>query len=655
MITKMKFLTITGPVEEIDRVVAQYLTKYSMHLENALSELKNVSDLRPFVEANPYKEDLLNVNELLEKVEGTPPPAAPITTEAARELIHKLNDALKEHTDRLSLLEKDLEETTNYLEQIKPYVGLDFNIQDVINLKFIKYRFGRIARDYYQKFEKYVNENVDTIFYAATSNRDYVYGVYFVPITNHEKIDTIFSSLHFERFLFPAERSGTPYDICRRLTQKIKNLNKQIENCKKTISDILKDDYQDLVSAQEHFSSLSKNFSVRKLAARTKADDATFFIICGWMPANQAIQFKNEIADDSNIYAIIDDDHGNILSEPPTQMKNPKLIKPFEMYTKMYGLPAYNEMDPTLFIALTYSFIFGWMFGDVGQGLCLAIGGFLLYKIKKMNIAAIIGFAGIFSTFFGFMFGSIFGFEDVIDALWIRPREAMTSLPIIGNLNTVFVTAIAFGMGMILLTMVINIINSFKAKDIETACFSNNGLAGIVFYGMIVLSIVLIMTGHSAPGTAILVIFLGLPVILMALKKPITDAILKRRSEEKTSVGMFIAEAFFELFEVMLSYFSNTMSFVRIGAFAISHAAMMEVVMMLAGAEAGSPNIIVVVLGNIFVCGMEGLIVGIQVLRLEYYEFFSRFYKGSGRPFLPFKDSLKDNSKDNISVLRTGL
>ena len=101
--------------------------------------------------------------------------------------------------------------------------------------------------------------------------------------------------------------------------------------------------------------------------------------------------------------------------------------------------------------------------------------------------------------------------------------------------------------------------------------------------------------------------------------------------------GMFVVQTFFELFEVLLSYFSNTLSFVRIGAFAVSHAAMMEVVLMLAGAENGaSPNWIVIVLGNLFVCGMEGLIVGIQVLRLEYYEMFSRFYHGTGREFKPF-------------------
>ena len=99
---------------------------------------------------------------------------------------------------------------------------------------------------------------------------------------------------------------------------------------------------------------------------------------------------------------------------------------------------------------------------------------------------------------------------------------------------------------------------------------------------------------------------------------------------------MIVVQALFELIEVLLSYFSNTISFVRIGAFAVSHAAMMQVVLMLAGAENGSPNWVVIVLGNIFVCGLEGLIVGIQVMRLEYYEMFSRFYEGDGKPFVPF-------------------
>lgn len=105
---------------------------------------------------------------------------------------------------------------------------------------------------------------------------------------------------------------------------------------------------------------------------------------------------------------------------------------------------------------------------------------------------------------------------------------------------------------------------------------------------------------------------------------------------------MFLIQGFFELFETMLSYFSNTISYVRIGAFAVSHAAMMEVVLMLSGATAGHTNWIGVIIGNIIVCALEGLVVGIQVLRLEYYELFSRFYNGSGREFKPFNNQSKE-------------
>lgn len=135
-----------------------------------------------------------------------------------------------------------------------------------------------------------------------------------------------------------------------------------------------------------------------------------------------------------------------------------------------------------------------------------------------------------------------------------------------------------------------------------------------------------------------LVIFLGIPVLLFVFKEPLGNLVEKRHKKMEGGKVMFFVQAFFELFETMLSYFSNTISYVRIGAFAVSHAAMMEVVLMLGGITdgAGNPNWIIIVLGNIIVCVLEGLVVGIQVLRLEYYEMFSRFYTGSGREFHPY-------------------
>ena len=214
-----------------------------------------------------------------------------------------------------------------------------------------------------------------------------------------------------------------------------------------------------------------------------------------------------------------------------------------------------------------------------------------------MDLAAIISFAGIFSTIFGFLFGSIFGFEDIIPALWLRPVESMTQIPVIGSLNTVFIVAIAFGMFLTIMTMIFHIINGIKAKDAENTWFDTNGLAGLVFYGAIVVVLGLFVAGHTMPAAIVLVIMFVIPLLLIALKEPLSRLVEKKADLIPGGKGMFVVQTFFELFEVLLSYFSNTLSFVRIGAFAVSHAAMMEVVLMLAGAETGaSPNWLVVIL-----------------------------------------------------------
>ena len=443
--------------------------------------------------------------------------------------------------------------------------------------------------------------------------------------------------MHFERYLIPDEYEGTPLEAGEALEQQIAGMKQQIAELDKKQDACLEENRTAILAADARLSRYAKNFDVRKMAACTRNKNSTFYILCGWMVKEQAEAFREEIKNDPDVFLIVEEDHENILSKPPTKLKNPRLFRPFEMFIRMYGLPSYEELDPTILIGLTYSFLFGFMFGDAGQGLCLLIGGFLLYRAKKLNLAAIISCCGFFSTIFGFLFGSVFGFEDIIEPLWLRPADAMMDLPFIGRLNTVFVVAIAIGMGIILLTMILNIINSVREKDTEKIWFDTNGAAGLVFYGSLVLTIVLFMTGRPLPAAAVLAVMFGLPLILMFFKEPLT-AFLEKKAETAVPGGkaMFVIQGFFELFEVLLSYFSNTLSFVRVGAFAVSHAAMMEVVLMLAGAEAGDPNWIVVVLGNLFVCGMEGLIVGIQVLRLEYYELFSRFYRGSGREFKPY-------------------
>ena len=647
MIEKMKFLSITGPKADIDRMTETYLSKYEIHLENALSELTEVASLSPFLEINPYKEALSTIDSFYDQLEDpsqiTP---EPMDIESAIQTVRKIQEGSRRLEEEKARLQSEHAEVLDPLKIIRPFKDLNFDVSSILKFKYIHYRFGRIEKQYLQKFEKYIYDNLDTLFIKCGEDDLYVYGVYFVPEHQAHKVHAVYSSMHFERIFIPDEYQGTASEAFAKLDARHREIHNALDANKEASRKFLVDNSIRIVSAKAALDACSSSFDIRRLAACTPGDNNTFYILCGWMTEKDALAFQKDIQNDEKIFCLMEDQKAPANKKPPTKLKNPKLFKPFEMYIKMYGLPAYNEIDPTWFVAITYSFIFGAMFCDVGQGLVLFLGGLILYRTKHMDLAGIISCAGVFSVFFGFMYGSFFGFEDILKAIWLKPMSKMMDVPLVGKLNAVFVIAIGFGMFIILICMIFNIINSVRRKDAEKTWFDSNAVAGLVFYGSIVLTVGLFISGKKLPAAAVLVIMFGVPLILMFLKEPLTNLVEKKSEIFPEQKGMFFVQSFFELFEVLLSYLSNTLSFLRIGAFAVSHAAMMEVVLMLAGAtNGGSPNWVVVVLGNIFVCAMEGLIVGIQVLRLEYYEIFSRFYSGNGREFQPFMKAVKKTSQ----------
>ena len=641
MIVKMRFLNISGPRDDIARVCEKYLSKYEMQIENAVTELKTTENIMPFVEVNPYRDPLAKAEQFAQLLPEDGEIRADLSgsKDDMLALIRDLNHdylGLVEDRERLKLKKEELLGKENVL---KPFSALKVDVHKALQYQYMQVRFGRISLDYYRRLEKYLADSLNAIFLEAGKDKGFVYGCYIAANADIAKADNTFRALHFERIDVTDAYIGTPKEACEKLDQDIEAVQKDIDADEDKITALMKRNAAKLLGARKRLQELADNFDIRKLAARVTSEDERdeFYILCGWMSEKDVDALLAETQDDDKISIMVEDERDQYFGDPPTKLENPKVFKPFEMFIMMYGLPAYKVMDPSWFVALTYSFIFGAMFGDVGQGLLLFIGGFLLYKFKHITLAGIISCAGVFSTIFGFMFGSIFGFEDVIPALWLRPMNNMMSVPFIGKLNTVFIVAIGFGMCLILLCMVFNILNAWKAGDVEHIWFDTNSVAGLVFYGSAVVSIALILNGKTLPGGIVLFIMFGVPLVHILLNEPRTALFEKTSVEMPKEKGMFVVQGLFEMFEVLLSYFSNTLSFVRIGAFAVSHAAMMEVVLMLAGAESGNLNWIVVVLGNLFVCGMEGLIVGIQVLRLEYYEMFSRFYKGTGRKFEPFR------------------
>lgn len=632
MIEKMKFISITGPKKDIDRVADTYLSKYEIHLENTLSELTTVKDLKPYIEGNPYK-DILAKSEELSKMVLSKPSASTykMTSKQAADIINSAFSMLEEFNVTLRNLRDNRAHYLDLSKQIEPFRMLDYDISKILHFKYIKFRFGRISREYFDKFRDYIYDHLNTILYECDSDMDYIWAVYFVPAPLSDEVDAIYSSLHFERIYLPDEYHGKPEEAYKSIQQNLVKLNNEIDTVKEQLQNKLNLIADDIIAANDTLKRLTKNHEVRKLAACTHSTSDSspfsFFILCGWMAAKDAKSFSKEIEDDSNVYCFIEDVEYSETTKPPTKLKNPKIFKPFEMFISMYGLPAYNEIDPTIFLAITYTIMFGMMFGDAGQGLCLVIGGFLLYRLKKLDLAAIISLAGVSSTIFGFLYGSLFGYEEIIPTIWVKPMH---------DTMTVLMVAIGFGIFLIIVAMVMNIINGIKDKNPEKIFFDTNGLAGLVFYVSVLITAYLSVTKKNMPATIILILLIAVPLILIFFKEPLGKLIEKKSEILPENKGMFFVESFFELFEVILSYVTNTVSFVRVGAFALSHAGMMEVVLILGKATESNPNFLIIILGNIFVAALEGLIVGIQVLRLEYYEMFSRFYRGTGKKFDSF-------------------
>ena len=341
MIEKMKFLSITGPKADIDRMTETYLSRYEIHLENALAELTEVANLSPFLEINPYKDHLNVIDSFYEQLE-TPEKAviSDMTVETALKTVQNLRNKAQELDAEKSRLQSEHAEMVDSLKIIRPFRNLDFDVSQILNFKYIHYRFGRIEKQYLQKFEKYIYDNLDTLFIKCGEDELYIYGVYFVPEHQAHKVHAVYSSMHFERIFIPDEYHGTATEAFEKLDRRHREIHAGLNANKAAYQKFLEDNCSTIVSAKAALESCSRSFDIRKLAACTHGDTNTFYILCGWMTEKDALAFQKDIQNDEKIFCLMEDQQAPAKKKPPTKLKNPKLFKPFEMYVKMYGLPA---------------------------------------------------------------------------------------------------------------------------------------------------------------------------------------------------------------------------------------------------------------------------------------------------------------------------
>lgn len=351
-----------------------------------------------------------------------------------------------------------------------------------------------------------------------------------------------------------------------------------------------------------------------------------YLYLSGWVPDSKIDEFTDfsDKYEDTTVTVKKDTNQS-----PPTKLKNNKLFRPFEFLVNMYGAPNYNEIDPTPFFAISYMLLYGMMFGDLGQGLVFVLLSFLVDK-KNKTFGALLRRIGFSACFFGIMYGSIFGIETLIPALLIKPFD---------NIMKVLIASVAFGIGLLVIAYFMGIYNKLvKQKNIEEGIFGKEGIAGLMMMTSFVL-LILNITNVSPLPKAVGLVMLILSIVMIVFSKPIAAKIEKRDHTYESTAFDYYVESSFSIIEALLSVFSNLVSFTRVGAFAINHVGLymaFEVMSEIAGG--GIKGLIILILGNILIIGLEGMIVFIQGLRLEFYEMFSKYYQGNGRKFRPIKE-----------------
>lgn len=636
-IEKMAMVNIAGQVKNLDLVLLKCIESKCFHIENAYSTTSG-SDMEVYQlnEKNPYKDLLKKIISIDfgQKYNFTEVDFSEIDNMTLDELdtyASNLEVSLYTVNEQIKQLRESISQYQQILTQLEHIHNMDVNLESLFNCKHIHIRFGKLPANSYPKLEYYDKSNF--IFVHYDNDHDYYWGVYFAPKNFIRQADKILNDLYFERIWVPDYVSGKPEKEVNEVKENLCKAEKKLELLLKDREEYLKVENKMINMVFCKLKYLYDSFELRGYATIYKDK----FFMVGFISERDKKSFLSLFDDLPSVSIIIKPPDSESKIKIPVKLRNNPIVKPFSMFVEMYGLPEYNGFNPTNLVAITYTILFGIMFGDVGHGLVLSLLGAIVHKKTKNPLAAILTRVGISSAFFGLIFGSIFGFEHALDPLYHAIGLKHKPLEVMDNINNILVGAIGIGAVMIVISILINIVISFKKKNCTEAIFSNNGIFGLTFFCSLIYGIVSLMLLNKNVFKAPFVIpFLVIPILMMFLREPLGH-LVKGEKFKIEGIGDFIASNFFEVFEFLLGYATNTLSFLRVGGFVFLHAGMMSVVMLLSETAAKGVSPIIIIIGNIFVMAMEGLIVGIQVLRLEFYEIFSRCYDGDGKAFSPIK------------------
>ncbi len=638
-IAKMNLVNITSDQTRLNEVLLRFVELDCFHPEPAAKIAESVHGVTTLQEEDPYAELLTQLKDLEVNL------GLSLTSEFVKDQTCDLGE-IKAYMNELqskweqilsvkSELDGVIQANQDALTQVENIEGIDISLDDIFSCRYVNVRFGRLPLDSVDKLQYYSDRPF--VYHSLKEDSSYSWCMVLSTPKYEREVDNILSSLYFERIRIPDFVHDTPEKAKENLKAEIENDYRQLAEVEAEKEAFITGCTERLQQIKGKLLFLENTFEARKFVVGL----GERFTITGFAASEDITKIQAVFADLSDVEIAARPAHSDNRFNPPTKLKNNWFARPFSMFVEMYGLPNYEDIDPTPFVAFTYTLLFGIMFGDVGQGLVLILVGYLAAKLKGMKLGEIGVRIGISSTLFGFVYGSVFGDEHMLDPLYQslfhleeKPIEVMGS----NFIMPLLICAIAIGAVLILCSMSINMYIQIKHKNWGELLLSQNGVAGIVFYTAFLGGAAAQFGFGAAVFSKLYVLALiVLPLLLIFLKEPIEHK-LKGKAMFPDGFGGFFTQSFFELFEVCLSFITNTISYLRVGGFVLSHAGMMLVVTLLMEMVSGAGSIAVAIFGNLFVMCLEGMIVGIQVLRLEFYEMFSRYFTGDGIAFQSLKN-----------------
>lgn len=627
-VEKMKLLSITGKDTDLEKFLAKNIINLDIQIEDAKKVYKKGWKLEYFSYDYTVKEYIKKCEKILDELQIEKDDDywnynIINSVSEIKEKIDNINNQYTEHINKIVDLEKENELMQKNYDIIKNLVSVDSKIENLYNLKYMKFRYGTVPTKNLEEINRKI-DNTDAIYFELKREEEYTWILYLTTEEFLGKVDSFFNVQDFERIWLPKEASGTPEEFINQIEKNIKENLTKIDKEKEELRNLRIDAKEILIGAYKQLL-LYENVNILKKYI-VHDQNGTFYIVL-WVSKDNVENIKSILSNYKNVdYDIFDDDED---IQAPTKLKNIKIFRPFETLIKMYGVPNSKEIDPTGLVAITAFIMFGFMFGDVGHGLVIFILGLILAK-RKASLGPVLAIGGISSIIFGVLYGSVFGKEDIIKPILISPMD---------NIQTMLISGIAVGSIFILIAMIFNIINGIKNKDLQKCLVDKNGISGFLLYGLILADVaVYFLKGQMLIPINVIVIVSIILILLILFGDTISSKLEKKKEQAKTPM----VEKIFEIIEMTLSFASNTISFLRLAAFAINHVGLCMAVYLLADMSSGVGNIAIAIIGNIVVIALEGLIVGIQVLRLEYYELFSRFYEGNGREFKSIKKQIQE-------------